>query len=149
MYLSFLLLPDEPHFSPLSASRVTDPLTLVTLFLVLDSVCGFMSKVRFGIQIPTPNYIINFMAWVESGYSCFTNSELKHKINSGFSRLCRSLWHSWKVSPQFTQASMFQKYSFFLPLPDHFLQSSVPVFSAFALKLCCQCQWISLGIKHC
>lgn len=88
-YLSFLLLPDEPQFYPLSARRITDPLRLVTPFLVSDSVQGFMSQVGFGIQISTPNYIINFMAWVESDYSCFTNRELKHKRNSDFSRLHR------------------------------------------------------------
>ena len=62
MYLSFLLLPDEPQFYPLRARRVTDPLRLVTPFLVSDFVQGFVSQVGFGIQIPTPNYSINFMA---------------------------------------------------------------------------------------
>lgn len=65
MYLSFLLLPGEPQFYPLIARRVTDPLRLVTQFLVSDSVQGFMSQVGFGIQILTSNYIINFMAEVE------------------------------------------------------------------------------------
>lgn len=149
MYLSFLLLPDEPQSYCVSARRVTDPLRLVTPFLVSDSVQGFMSQAGFGIQIPTPHYIINFMAWLVSGYSCFTNSDLKHKRNSDFSKLHRKPMAQLKGLTSVDPSQRISEIFILLPTPDHFLWSPVPVFSAFPLKLHSQCQCISLGIKHC
>lgn len=121
MYLSFLLPPDEPQFYPLCARRVTDPLRLVTPLLVSDSVQGFVSYIGFGIQIPTRNYIINFMGWVESGYSCSTNREL-HKRNSDFSRLCRKPMAQLKGLTSADPSQYVSEMFILLPTPRPFLR---------------------------